>query len=99
MPVPHWAASADAVEVRSHAPTASVRKDKREVIGNFTPKSALPAMGRGGGGYVRGNSGQNKARDPGRLSQVALQMPRQFHIHLTIRDDKPPADHIGRRLL
>ncbi|MFT5553942.1 MAG: hypothetical protein ACI9P3_003361 [Bradyrhizobium sp.] len=56
-------------------------------------------MGRGGGGYVRGNSGQNKARDPGRLSQVALQMPRQFHIHLTIRDDKPPADHIGRRLL
>ncbi|MBR1162551.1 hypothetical protein ABIF38_006711 [Bradyrhizobium japonicum] len=31
--------------------------------------------------------------------QAALQMPRQFHTHLTILNDKPPAEHIGRRLL
>jgi hypothetical protein len=52
-----------------------------------------------GGGYVRGNSGQNKARDRAAFSQAALQVPRQFHILLTVRDDKPPAEHIGRRLL
>jgi len=33
------------------------------------------------------------------FSQAALQVPRQFHILLTVRDDKPPAEHIGRRLL
>ncbi|MVT67082.1 hypothetical protein GPL21_18445 [Bradyrhizobium pachyrhizi] len=59
----------------------------------------MSSIGREGGGYVRGNSGQNKARDRAVFSQAALQMPRQFHTHLTILNDKPPAEHIGRRLL